>query len=178
MPPARFGLTLQRLKEQLIEDFGENEEICLIGIQPRGTILLKRIIELIDREKIKFKILEGHLDITFYRDDFRRREKMLTPDYNKMDFLIEGRDVVLIDDVLYTGRTIQAALSALQHYGRPATIKLMTLVDRRFNRHLPIQCDYKGMEVDAVDNAYVQVNWDEGKDNNRVLLFDSKPEKE
>lgn len=177
MPPARFDLTLRRLKEQLIEDFGENEEVCLIGIQPRGTILLKRIISLIDADKVKFKILEGHLDITFYRDDFRRRSKMLTPDYNKMDFLIEGRDVVLVDDVLYTGRTIQAALNALQHYGRPATIKLMTLIDRRFNRHLPIQCDYKGMEVDAVDRAYVQVNWDDQTHENRVLLFDSKPEK-
>lgn len=175
MSPVRFGLTLRRLKEQIIEDFGENEEVCFIGIQPRGTILLKHIIELIDTKKVKFKILEGHLDITFYRDDFRRREKMLSPDYNKMDFLIEGRDVILIDDVLYTGRTIQAALNALQHYGRPATIKLMTLIDRRFNRHLPIQCDYKGMEVDAVDNAYVQVNWDDKNNHNQVLLFDSKP---
>ena len=176
MPPARFQLTLRRLKEQLVEDFGDNEEVCLIGIQPRGTILLQRIIELIRQEKVRFKILEGHLDITFYRDDFRRRERMLTPDYNKMDFLIEGRDVVLIDDVLYTGRTIQAALNALQHYGRPATIKLMTLIDRRFNRHLPIQCDYKGMEVDAVDNAYVQVNWGMEDSQNQVILFDSKPE--
>lgn len=176
MPPARFKLTLQRLKEQLIEDFGENEEVCLIGIQPRGTILLKHIIDLISKEKVKFKIFEGHLDITFYRDDFRRG-KILTPEYNKMDFLIEGRDVVLIDDVLYTGRTIQAALNALQHYGRPSTIKLMALIDRRFNRHLPIQCDYKGMEVDSVDNAYVQVIWDDKDNRNQVLLFDSKPEK-
>src|SRR5690554_2425203 len=176
MPPARFKLTLRRLKEQLVEDFGDNEEICLIGIQPRGTILLQRIIELIGQEKVKFKILEGHLDITFYRDDFRRRERMLAPDYNKMDFLIEGRDVVLIDDVLYTGRTIQAALNALQHYGRPSKIKLMTLIDRRFNRHLPIQCDYAGMEVDAVDNAYVQVNWGMEDSQNQVILFDSKPE--
>lgn len=174
MPPARFELTLRRLKEQLIEDFGEKEEICLIGIQPRGTILLKHIISQISNEKVRFRILEGHLDITFYRDDFRRREKILSPDYNKMDFLIEGRDVVLIDDVLYTGRTIQAALNALQHYGRPSTIKLMTLIDRRFNRHLPIQCDYKGMAVDAVDNAYVQVIWDEAGNENQVLLFDSK----
>ena len=176
MPPARFELTLRRLKEQLIEDFGEHKEVCLIGLQPRGTVLLQHIIELIREEKVRFRILEGHLDITFYRDDFRRRERMLTPDYNKMDFLIEGRDVVLIDDVLYTGRTIQAALNSLQHYGRPATVKLMALIDRRFNRHLPIQCDYKGMEVDSVDNAYVQVNWGVHDNQNQVLLYDTKPE--
>jgi len=174
MPPERFALTLRRLKEQLIEDFGEKEEVCLIGIQPRGTILLKRIIHLLSEEKIKFRILEGHLDITFYRDDFRRRGKMLTPDYNKMDFIIENRSVVLIDDVLFTGRTIQAALNALQHYGRPSDIKLMTLIDRRFHRELPIQCDYVGMEVDAVDNAYVRVTWSEEMNENRVMLYDSK----
>src|SRR5690625_5994633 len=119
------------------------------------------MIKLLNQEKIKVKILVGHLDITLYRDDFRRRGKMLTPDYNKMDFIIENRSVVLIDDVLFTGRTIQAALLALQHYGRPSDIKLMALIDRRFHRELSIQCDYVGMEVDAVDIDYVRVTWRE-----------------
>lgn len=178
MPPARFALTLRRLKEQLIEDFGENEEVCLIGIQPRGTILLQRILELLKEENVKFRILEGHLDITFYRDDFRRGGKILTPDYNKMDFIIENRPVILVDDVLFTGRTIQAALHALQHYGRPSEIKLMTLIDRRFHRELPIQCDYTGMEVDAVDNAYVRVTWGDKKMTDKVMLYDSKEDQE
>lgn len=174
MEPKRFDLTLLRLTEQIIEDYSHCEELCLIGIQPRGTILLKEILARLQNSNFKTKVFEGHLDITFYRDDFRRREKILAPQSNKMDFLIEGREVVLVDDVLYTGRTIQAALSALQHYGRPSTIKLLTLIDRRFNRHLPIQCDYTGMEVDTVDHAYVRVYWELGDSENRVVLYDSK----
>lgn len=185
MDPVRFDLTLQRLTEQIIENYSQFEELCLIGIQPRGTILLKHIVDRIKKRKspnnsaiFKTKILQGHLDITFYRDDFRRREKILTPSSNRMDFIIEGRQVVLVDDVLYTGRTIQAALNALQHYGRPSTIKLLTLIDRQFNRHLPIQCDYTGMEVDSVDNAYVRVYWGAGDSQNRVVLYDSKEQED
>ncbi|WP_236980063.1 bifunctional pyr operon transcriptional regulator/uracil phosphoribosyltransferase PyrR [Membranihabitans maritimus] len=185
MDPVRFDLTLQRLTEQIIENYSQFEELCLIGIQPRGTILLRHIVERIEKREasnpstiFKTKILQGHLDITFYRDDFRRREKILTPSSNKMDFIIENRQVLLVDDVLYTGRTIQAALNALQHYGRPSTIKLLALIDRQFNRHLPIQCDYKGMEVDSVDNAYVRVYWGVGDAQNRVVLYDSKEQED
>lgn len=174
MDPQRFELTLLRLTEQIIEDYSQYEELCLIGIQPRGTVLLQQLINRLEFSDFKTKIYEGHLDITFYRDDFRRREKILTPQSNKMDFIIEDRQVLLVDDVLYTGRTIQAALSALQHYGRPDNIKLLTLIDRRFNRHLPIQCDYLGMAVDTVDHAYVRVYWNMGDAENRVVLYDSK----
>ena len=91
----------------------------------------------------------------------------------KMDFLVDHKKVILIDDVLYTGRTIQAAISALQHFGRPEKIELLVLIDRRFNRDLPIQSDYAGMVVDALDQAYVKVEWQEGS-TGKVRIYASK----
>jgi pyrimidine operon attenuation protein/uracil phosphoribosyltransferase len=114
------------------------------------------------------------MDITFYRDDFRLNNKQLAPHPNEMNFTVADKNVLLIDDVLYTGRTIQAALSALQHYGRPKAVELIALVDRRFNRHLPIQADYIGITVDAVDDAYVKVHWKEVHGTDEILLFDKK----
>ena len=99
----------------------------------------------------------------------------LTPHPNEIDFIVTGKKVLLVDDVLYTGRTISAALSALQHYGRPDAVELLVLVDRRFNRHLPIQPDYFGIAVDAVDEAYVKVRWQEIHGEDEILLFDKKP---
>jgi len=91
----------------------------------------------------------------------------------KIDFLVDNKKVVLIDDVLYTGRTIQAAISTLQHFGRAEKIELLVLVDRRFNRDLPIQSDYFGMAVDALDQAYVKVEWDEGG-GGKVRIYPTK----
>ena len=96
------------------------------------------------------------------------------PHPNEIDFVVANKKVLLIDDVLYTGRTISAALSALQHYGRPNTVELLVLVDRRFNRQLPVQADYVGISVDALDEAYVKVRWQEKHGENAVLLFDKK----
>ena len=106
------------------------------------------------------------MDITFYRDDFRRGNKPLEANETKMDFLVEGKKVVLIDDVLYTGRSIRAALTAIQSFGRPLEIELLTLIDRRFSRHLPIQPNYRGRQVDAINEEKVKVMWKEndGKD--------------
>jgi pyrimidine operon attenuation protein/uracil phosphoribosyltransferase len=95
-----------------------------------------------------------------------------------MDFLVEGKKVVLIDDVLYSGRTVQAALNALGHYGRPREVSLLVLVDRRFNRHLPIQADYTGLTIDALDEAYVRVDWSELPGDDRILLFPHKPDED
>jgi pyrimidine operon attenuation protein/uracil phosphoribosyltransferase len=120
------------------------------------------------------EIQYGRLDITFYRDDFRMSDKVLAPYPNEMDFIVKGKKVLLVDDVLYTGRTIQAALAALQHYGRPDVVELLVLVDRRFNRHLPIQADYTGLVVDALDEAYVKVHWEEIHGADEVLFFDKK----
>lgn len=117
----------------------------------------------------------GKLDITFYRDDFRHRTKPLEAHPTQINFLVEGKRVILIDDVLYTGRTVQAALTALNHYGRPERVELAVMVDRRFNRHLPIQADYTGITVDALHHAYVRVEWTETHGADQILIFPEKP---
>ncbi|MFN7118430.1 MAG: bifunctional pyr operon transcriptional regulator/uracil phosphoribosyltransferase PyrR [Saprospiraceae bacterium] len=170
----RFGLTMERLCQQLIEQYDLFENTCLVGIQTGGVALGNRLQlrlqELLSVPKIEY----GKLDITFYRDDFRRRPKPLAPSVTEMDFLVEDKHVVLLDDVLYTGRTIQAALTALNHFGRPRSVALLVMVDRRFNRHLPIEPDYVGMMVDALDEAYVKVEWREMEGEDRILLFADK----
>jgi len=172
----RFGLTVERLCHQLIEEYDDFSRTCLVGIQPRGVLLAKRIrqrlSEILDAPPLDF----GMLDITFYRDDFRKRDKPLRASATEMDFLVEDRQVVLVDDVLYTGRTINAALTALNHYGRPRSVELLVLVDRRFNRHLPVQPDFTGITIDALDKAYVKVEWADIDGEDRVMLFPSKEE--
>ncbi|MCB0553897.1 MAG: bifunctional pyr operon transcriptional regulator/uracil phosphoribosyltransferase PyrR [Phaeodactylibacter sp.] len=174
----RFALTIDRLCHQLIEQHGAFENTCLIGIQPRGVRLsnrlYQRLTEILSTEKIPY----GKLDITFYRDDFRTRDKPLKASPTEIDFIVEDKRVVLVDDVLYTGRTVQAALTALNHYGRPLQVELLALVDRRFNRHLPIQSDYIGVTVDALDHAYVRVEWADTDGEDRVMLFADKKEAE
>ena len=173
----QFELTIERLCHQLIESYDRFENTCIIGVQPRGVLLADRISERLQSIlKIK-KIEKGKLDITFYRDDFRTRIKPLSPNTIEMDFLVENKNVLLVDDVLYSGRTIQAAMTALNHYGRPHRVELVALVDRRFNRHLPIQSDYIGVTVDAVDEAYVQVQWKETDGKDQIVLYASKEDK-
>lgn len=171
---ARFNLTIERLCHQLIEHYSDFSKVCIIGIQPRGVLLSNRIVSRL-RKILREQVFSyGKLDITFYRDDFRIRDRPLTASTMEMDFLVENQQVVLIDDVLYTGRTIHAALTALQHYGRPANVELLTLIDRRFNRHLPIKSDYVGLTIDALDKAYVKVEWKETDGQDKVLLFAEK----
>lgn len=174
LSPERFAVTLERLCHQLIEDWGDFSDVCVVGIQLGGVALGNRLIERLKLLTGNADIPYGKLDITFYRDDFRMHDTPLSPHPNEMDFVITHKNVLLLDDVLYTGRTIQAALSALQHYGRPKAVELVTLVDRRFNRHLPIQADYTGIIVDAVDEAYVKVRWKEQHGSDEILLFDKK----
>ncbi len=170
----RFQLTIDRLCYELIEKCSHFSEICFIGIQPRGSLLSDRIYSRLQELMQGVKMWYGKLDITFYRDDFRTRQKPLRASVTEMNFLVEGKHVVLIDDVLYTGRTVQAALTALNHYGRPKEVELMVMVDRRFNRALPIQADYIGITVDALEHAYVRVGWKEQEGVDQVLLFPSK----
>lgn len=170
----RLALTIERLCHQLIEEFGDFSDVCMLGIQPRGVLFSDRLVDQLQRILKRDDMDYGKLDITFYRDDFRTRDKPLSASTTEIDFLVEDKNVLLIDDVLYTGRTIQSALSAVQHYGRPAKVFLVALIDRRFNRHLPINADFTGFTVDSLDEAYVKVEWKEIDGKDQILLFPQK----
>ncbi len=166
------NIILHRLACQLIEKHNDFSNTVLIGLQPRGIFLADRIAKIL-REAYKIKNIHlGHLDITFFRDDFRRGEKTLEANTTKINFLVEDKNVVFIDDVLYTGRSIRAALTAIQSFGRPNEIELLTLIDRRFSRHLPIQPNYRGRQVDVINNEKVKVNWKENDNEDSVYLIE------
>ena len=165
------NIILNRLACQLIENHLDFSSTVLIGIQPRGTFLAERLKTLLEKEYHINNIQLGFLDITFFRDDFRSREKQLEANKTQIDFLVEDKKVVFIDDVLYTGRSINAALTAIQSFGRPSEIELLVLIDRRFSRHLPIQPDYRGRQVDAINNEKVQVCWKEKDGEDGVFLI-------
>lgn len=166
-----MNIILHRLACQLVENHTTFEESVIIGIQPRGTFLANRIGKILQEEYNISNLKLGHLDITFYRDDFRRSEKPLEANKTKVDFVVEDKRVIFIDDVLYTGRSIRAALTAVQSFGRPKEIELLTLIDRRFSRHLPIQPDYNGRQVDAINHEKVKVNWKENEGEDAVYLI-------
>ena len=174
----QMALTLDRLCYQLIEEFDDFSNTCIIGVQQRGVLLAERLLKRLDEAMGVSDIDFGKLDITFYRDDFRRRDKPLEASSTKIDFLVENKNVILVDDVLYTGRTVSAALAALNHYGRPAKVELLVMVDRRFNRHLPVKSTFRGIRVDSLDEAYVRVEWAEHEGEDRILLFGHKNEME
>lgn len=164
------NIILHRLACQLIENHTTFEDTVLIGIQPRGVFLADRIHQILREEYQLENILLGKLDITFYRDDFRRSGKPLEANRTRIDFVVEDKRVVFIDDVLFTGRSIRSALTAIQSFGRPRDIELLTLIDRRFSRHLPIQPDYNGRQVDAINEEKVKVNWKENEGEDVVYL--------
>ena len=155
------NIILHRLACQLIENHNTFTDTVLIGIQPRGKYLANRLAQMLKEDYNIKDVKLGHLDITFFRDDFRRSDKPLEANTTEINFLVENKKIVFIDDVLYTGRSIRAALTAIQSFGRPYEIELLTLIDRRFSRHLPIQPNYKGRQVDAINEEKVIVHWQE-----------------
>ncbi len=169
--PQKFKIILTRLAHEIIENYPSDEALHIIGIQEKGVILAERLIEIIKSKNKRRKIHFGKLDITFYRDDFRLRTKPLKASATEIEFNIDSKRVILIDDVLYTGRTIHAAMSALQDVGRVERLELLTMVDRRFNRHLPIKSDYTGIQVDSLDEAYVKVQWQHQEEEDKILIF-------
>lgn len=170
---TEVNIILHRLACQLIENHNDFSSTVLIGIQPRGKYLANRLADMLKNDyKIK-NVQLGHLDITFFRDDFRRGEKTLEANTTEINFLVEGKNIVFIDDVLYTGRSIRAALTAIQSFGRPNEIELLTLIDRRFSRHLPIQPNYRGRQVDAINEEKVKVNWVENEGEDAVYLINN-----
>jgi pyrimidine operon attenuation protein / uracil phosphoribosyltransferase len=167
---TEVNIILHRLACQLIENHLDFKETVLIGIQPRGAQLATRLQQILTNEYNVKNISLGFLDITFFRDDFRRGET-LEANKTKIDFLVENKKVIFIDDVLYTGRSINAALQAIQSFGRPREVELLVLIDRRFSRHLPIQPDYRGRQVDAINNEKVVVKWKETSGEDSVELI-------
>jgi pyrimidine operon attenuation protein / uracil phosphoribosyltransferase len=165
----QLAITLQRLSHQILENHIDLENTVLIGIQPRGIYVSDRIVEQIKRQVTAEKIQYGKLDITFYRDDVR--QGLHTLNQTDIPFTIENKNVVLIDDVLYTGRTIRAALDALLDFGRPSKVELCTLIDRRFSRQLPIQADYIGKSIDSIISQKVKVFWNEKDGRDEVSLL-------
>jgi len=162
-------LTIDRLVFELIENHIHcMDKSVIIGMQPRGVKLSERIHSLIEKHTKK-NIKKGVLDVTFFRDDFRRREDVITPNQTSIDFSLEGLNIILIDDVLFTGRSIRSALDALVSFGRPNNVELLVLIDRRFSRELPIQPKYIGKSVDVIDNEYVVVDLD-GQSENVILM--------
>lgn len=154
----QLQLTLKRLAHQLLEDQADLSETVFIGLQPRGIQISQKIMEYAGQLTKPGQLQYGVLDITFYRDDVR--EALHIPKETTLPFSVEGKKVILIDDVLYTGRTIRAALDALQDFGRPKKVELCVLVNRRFNRELPIQPDYCGIAIDTHATQKVKVDWE------------------
>ncbi|MEO6961794.1 MAG: bifunctional pyr operon transcriptional regulator/uracil phosphoribosyltransferase PyrR [Puia sp.] len=162
-------LAVKRLSHQLLENTIQYDEVVIIGIQPRGIFFSDRIAEQINRQIAPEKITYGKLDITFYRDDVR--QGLHTLNQTDIPFSVENKTVILIDDVLYTGRTIRAALDALLAFGRPAKVELCVLIDRRFSREFPIQADYVGKSIDTIITQKVRVLWKERDGKDEVVLL-------
>lgn len=166
-----FNITLDRLCYELIENHNHFDQTVIIGVQPRGIFLSQRIHQRLSEITSNNNIQHGILDITFHRDDFRRRDELLVPSTTEIDFVIEDKNVILIDDVLYTGRTIRAALDAILAFGRPRHVELLVLIDRKFSRELPVQADYIGTSVDAITGQKVKVKWKDTDGKDEVLLI-------
>ena len=167
---TRIAITLKRLAHQLIENHQDFNESVLIGLQPRGVAVAKRILTLLQEKGVK-EVPYGSLDITFFRDDFRRRDKPLKANQTHIDFLVEDKKVIFVDDVLYTGRRVRAAMDAIQSFGRPKSIELRVLINRRFSRDLPMKADVVGQEVDAIATEKVLVEWQEEVGIDRVTIL-------
>ncbi|MCC6286829.1 MAG: bifunctional pyr operon transcriptional regulator/uracil phosphoribosyltransferase PyrR [Chitinophagaceae bacterium] len=163
----QLDITIKRLASQILENVSDAGDIVIIGVQPRGAYLSDRIMNDIRKAfpEVADKIKYGKLDITFYRDDVR--DELHTANKTDILFSIENKNVILVDDVLYKGRTVRAALDALLDFGRPNKVELCVLIDRRFSRELPIQPDYCGKAIDSIMSQKVKVEWDKEE----VILY-------
>ncbi len=171
-----LDVLINRLSCELIENHFDFQNSILVGLQPRGVFLLNKIVRKL-KEEYEIKNLKyGKLDTTFFRDDFRSKKSPLKPSFSNINFNIENKSVILVDDVLYTGRSIRAALIAIESYGRPIKIELLTLINRRFTRHLPIQPDYIGLNVDTLQNDRVCVSLNESNKKSSVYILKDENE--
>ena len=172
-----LDVLLNRLSCELIENHFDFRNSILIGLQPRGVFVLNKLVKKLKEKYLIPNLKYGKLDTTFFRDDFRSKKEQPKASFSKINFDIEDKHVILIDDVLYTGRSIRAALIAIESYGRPVKIELLTLINRRFTRHLPIQPDYVGLNVDTLQNDRVNVNLQESNLEDAVYILKDNDEK-
>lgn len=164
----QLTLTVKRLAHQILEHNASLQDTVIIGLQPRGIFLSDRIVTELRGLVQPGTIHYGKLDITFYRDDVR--QGLHIANSTDIPFSLENKQVILIDDVLYTGRTIRAALDALLDFGRPSKVSLCVLIDRRFSRELPIQPDFSGKTIDTIISQKVKVCWKERDEVDEVVL--------
>ena len=166
----QVSLTIRRLCFQLIENHHNFSNTVLVGLQPNGVYLVNRLKK--ELESISGNIVKtGALDITFFRDDFRRKEKPIVPSVTNINFSIENKTVVLVDDVFFTGRTVRSALDAVMTFGRPQSVEFLTLIERRFVQNLPIRADYIGKSIDTIKEEKVTVLWEEEHGKDQILLY-------
>ena len=169
-----LAITIERLCHQLIENHGDFSDSHILGLQPRGVFLAERICQKLSLI-LKKKITLGYLDATFFRDDFRKQDAPLKANATKVPFIIEDKKVILVDDVLYTGRTVRAALDAMIAFGRPSKVELLALIDRSYSRHVPIYANYVGMEVNCLESEKIVVELKEqGLKEDNVWLVKKK----
>ncbi len=172
-----IDITIDRLCQQLIENHQHFSDTVLLGLQPRGIFFARLIRQRINK-LISVELPLGYLDTTFYRDDFRRRDIPKKANETRIDFIVEDKSVILIDDVLFTGRSVRAALDAMLAFGRPSRVELLVLINRKYSRDLPIEPDYVGRNVNTIDSQIVRVKWEEqGDKENSVLLLNTKIKK-
>lgn len=165
-------VTIHRLCHQLIENHEDFRDTVIIGLQPRGVFLARRLHQVIEKQ-LKQEVPIGFIDTTFHRDDFRRRDQPLKASKTEIPFLLEEKNVILVDDVLYTGRTVRAALDAMINYGRPKNVELVVLIDRLYSRHVPIQASYVGKKVNTLETHHVNVNLKEQGGIDQIVLVNN-----
>lgn len=172
-PDGKLQVSLLRLCYQVLERHPGLENMAVLAMQPRGVFLGRRVMQLLNSLAPDAVVPYGELDVTFFRDDFRRGG-ILQPNQTRIDFLIEDRHVLLVDDVLYTGRSTRAAMDAMLAYGRPRTVELMVLVDRIHRRELPVEAGYTGLKVDSIESERVVVSLREAGGNDEVWLVEKE----
>lgn len=169
-----LDITVSRLTQQLIENHGNFENTVILGLQPKGIYLAELLHKKLETET-KSSIPLGFLDTTFHRDDFRRRDTPVKANETKVDFIIEDKNVVIVDDVLYTGRSVRAALDAMMAFGRPLKVELLVMVNRKYSRDLPIAPDYVGRHVNTIDSQRVLVELEgQGHKQNKIWLINKQ----
>jgi pyrimidine operon attenuation protein/uracil phosphoribosyltransferase len=176
MSAEDLNRTYRRFAHQFLEPYEDANRPALIGMQTRGVYMGKRILKHIE-EEFGQKLDFGVLDVTFYRDDFRSRLKMPEVKVTEIPFDLYERDIILIDDVLYTGRTLRSAMDAIMDYGRPRSIKFCCMVDRG-HRELPMAADYVGTTLPTHVQEEVRVKVKELDDEDAVYVVQNTEEEE